>query len=163
MALGFGAYSQCSAPPAFLLTTFGLAMQVSHPADCSGMLAGADFDSRRRFQPRDDSKTEKPKNKTSEVWVCFKILDASRIPTSPSRNESQGSGGDEGSGGACRRTKGGVSRHIPQEGEDVGGVVVRRLRRLRCCAVRRLRPPPRWAPRQQHRAVRFFKHRAVRL
>eukprot|EP00959_Pyramimonas_sp_CCMP1952_P297228 6218290-Pyramimonas_sp.AAC.1 len=35
------------------------------------------------------------------------ILDASRIPTSPSRNESQGSGGYEGSGGACRRTKGG--------------------------------------------------------
>ena len=52
------------------------------------------------------------------------ILDASRIPTSPSRNESQGSGGYEGSGGACRRTEGGVSRHIPQEGEDVGGAVV---------------------------------------
>ena len=60
----------------------------------------------------------------SSERVFFFILDASRIPTSPSRNESQGSGGYEGSGGACRRTKGGVSRHIPQEGEDVGGAVV---------------------------------------
>ena len=42
----------------------------------------------------------------------------------PSRNESQGSGGYEGSGGECRKTKGRVSRHIPQEGEDVGGAVV---------------------------------------
>eukprot|EP00959_Pyramimonas_sp_CCMP1952_P196480 4108085-Pyramimonas_sp.AAC.1 len=34
------------------------------------------------------------------------ILDASRIPTSPSRNESQESGGYEGSGGACRSNRG---------------------------------------------------------
>ena len=49
------------------------------------------------------------------------ILDASRIPTSPSRNDAQANCGDQGSEGAYRVIKGWGTR-LTQKGEDGGGI-----------------------------------------
>ena len=50
------------------------------------------------------------------------ILDASRIPTSPSSNDAQANGSDQGSEGSYRVTKKGWGTRLTQDGEDGGGI-----------------------------------------